>query len=129
MEVMELEGVDAVKYLRGPDTVRDGALVNFSIQKINEQPFIELVFEKPVDHGLGIVKLELRDVQEFSYAYTIENPPDVIEFVKCLMTDEGEFYLSLDPYDEREDFVSEKDNDFFRSKSVLLTVIKKAVSP
>lgn len=37
------------------------------------------------------------------------------------MTEEGDFYLSLDPYDEREAFVSDKDNEFFRSKLVKLT--------
>jgi hypothetical protein len=41
--------------------------------------------------------------------------------VKCLWTDDGYFYLSLDPWKEDEAFVPEQDNDWFKSKSVTLT--------
>lgn len=123
---MVLEGQDVVKYLSGRDTVRDGALVSFVIQNIGSvedisAPVIELVFHVPQDTGVRIVKLELRDIQEFSFAYTKENPPDSIGFVKCLWTEDDCFYLSLDPYDEWEAFISEEDNDFFRAKSVKLS--------
>ena len=59
---------------------------------------------------------------EFDFGYLKENPSDVVPFVKCLWTDTDDFYLSLDPYDERESLISDKDNDFFRSRSVKLTV-------
>lgn len=119
---MELDGSAAVEYLNGHNTVRDGALVSLSVRHIVTAPVIELIFEIPHKAGLRIVKLELQDIKEFDYFYTKENPPGVIQLVKCLMTDAGDFYLSLDPYDERETFVSEKDSDFFRSGIVRLTV-------
>lgn len=118
---MELEGLDVVKYLCGPDTVRDGTLVSFFVKGVAREPVVELIFDVPHKAGNRTVKLELRDVQEFDYGYTKENPPDVIAFVKCLMTDTGNFYLSLDPYDENDAFISDRDNDYFRSGFVKLT--------
>jgi hypothetical protein len=70
--------------------------------------------------------LELRDVQEFDYRYDARDSGFGIEFMKCLMTGDGEFYLSLDPYDERETVISKKDNDFFRSRFVTLTILEIA---
>jgi hypothetical protein len=118
---MELEGLDVVKFLNGPETVRDGSLVSLSVESLATEPVIELTFDIRRKSGAHIVKIELRDVQEFDYGYSKDDSPVVVEFLKCLMTDEGEFYLSLDPYDEREDFVSPDDNEFFRSRRVKLT--------
>ena len=118
---MEFEGLDVVKYLNGHNSVRDGALVGFSIQQIITEPVIELVFEVSRAGGVHTVKLELRDIQEFQYDYSKEDPQYVIEALKCIMTDTGDFFLSLDPYDEHEAFISDKDGDFFRSKFVKLT--------
>jgi len=118
---MELEGLDVVKFLNGPETARDGSLVSLSVERLATEPVIELTFEVRRQSAVQFVKIELQDVREFDYAYSKEDSPLVIEFLKCIMTDDGEFYLSLDPYDEREDFVSEDDNDFFRSGRVKLT--------
>ena len=118
---MELEGLDVVKYLNGPDTVRDGSLVSLSVAHVATVPVIELVFEVPRKLGARVVKIELRDIREFDYWYSEDNPPVVIAFVKCLMIDAGDFYLSLDPYDERENFVSSEDHEFFRAGRVKLT--------
>ena len=118
---MELEGLDVVKFLNGPDTVRDGSLISLSVERIATEPVIELVFEVPRKSGTSVVKIELQDIQEFDYGYAKDNPPVVIEFVKCLMTDGGDFYLSLDPYNEREALISDKDSEFFRSRRVKLT--------
>ena len=118
---MELEGLDVVKFLNGPETVRDGSLVGFSVEGLATDPVIQLTFEVRRQSAVHVVKIELRDVQEFDYGYSKDNSPLVVEFLKCLMTDEGEFYLSLDPYNEHEDFVSADDNEFFRSGRVKLT--------
>jgi hypothetical protein len=115
---MELAGEDAVKFLNGPDTIRDGMLVALAVWHANTDPVIELTFMK--ENSGRVVILELWGVQEFDFAWSKEHF-HVIEMVKCLLTDAGEFYLSLDPYDEREQFVSENDNDCFRSKFVKLT--------
>ena len=54
--------------------------------------------------------------------FTSEYTPQQIEFVKCLWTEDGYFYLSLDPWMENEAFISEQDNDWFKSKSIKVTV-------
>ncbi|MGH7022934.1 MAG: hypothetical protein ACREEB_04985 [Caulobacteraceae bacterium] len=116
---MQIEGPEVVKYLSGRNTVRDGRLVSFAVQDMVTKPVVKLVFEVSKQGSIRTVKLELRDVLEFSYSYTSIDAP-FIECLKCLWTDEGDFYLSLDPYDERERFISDQDNDCFRSKSVNL---------
>lgn len=123
---MELEGSDVVKFLNGPNTIRDGALVRFLVQGLNTGPVIELFFEIRQPARSQNVKLELREIQEFDFSYSKDNSPEVIEFVKCLFTEQGEFYLSLDPYDEREAFASDDDNEVFRSRFVKLTVCESA---
>ena len=112
---MEIQGRE---YLNGPDTVRDGALVAMSVVGVNSEPTIELVFETRTK---STVTIELRDVQEFDFNYVRENAPSVVEFLKCRLTDDGDFYLSLDPSDEREGAASPKDKEYFRSKLVKLT--------
>jgi hypothetical protein len=118
---MELEGDAAITFLAGPGTVRDGVLKSLHVRDFAENPTIELVFDLP-DRGMArTVKLELSGIREFAYHYSGDSE-HVIELVKCLVTDRGEYYISLDPYDERELFVSENDNDFFKSTAIKLTV-------
>jgi hypothetical protein len=83
--------------------------------------FHPLTFEVSRKSVTRVVKIELQEVQELDYSCTKDDPPIAIEFVKSLTTDGGDFYLSLDPYDERENFVSENDFQFFRSRRVKLT--------
>jgi hypothetical protein len=118
---MDIEGLNVVEYLNGYDTVRDGKLISLSFRDIVSEPVIDLIFEVTRGGATRTVKLELRDIQEFDYGFAKENAPEEIALLKCLMTDTGEFYLSLDPYDEREAFISDKDNDYFRSRFVKLT--------
>jgi hypothetical protein len=117
---MEIKGKEVVRYLNGPNSVRDGSLVNLTVQNVNIEPVVELTFEIPGEAEVRVVELELRDILEFDYSYLKENPLDVIQFVKCLWTDMGDFYLSLDPYSEHEPFISDKDNEVFRSRFVKL---------
>jgi len=125
---MELEGLEAVKHLRGHRSVRDGYLVNLLVHNIHVDPTIELTFEVSRDGEVRVVKLKLGDVREFDYCYDILSRPEALAEVKCLMTGDGEFYLSLDPWDEREEFISDKDNDYFRSKMVTLVETLKQTS-
>lgn len=126
---MELEGSDVVIYLSGYGTVRNGSLVSLFFRNVATSPVLELVFDVPSNDKVRVVKLELREIQEFDYSYTSQNPPGVIAFVKCFMNENGEFYLSLDPYDERDLFISEKDCEFFRSKFVRLIAYDQTCPP
>ena len=51
----ELEGIEVVKYLNGHDSVRDGSLINLTVQHINTTPVIELTFEVARAEGVRIV--------------------------------------------------------------------------
>ena len=117
---MQLTGADVVKYLTGHKTVRDGSLVNFNVRDVHENAVVDLEFEVPHGDDIRRVKLELREIQEFNYGYSIEHSA-VVEFLKCLTTETGDFYLSLDPYEEWDPLPSDKDNDYFSAKSVTLT--------
>jgi hypothetical protein len=99
------------------NSIRDGYLVKFRFQKLDEDLVVFLIFERKGQ----TVELELLGVTEFSFEYQRGNFPLCVEFVKCLI-DEGGFYLSLDPWKEAERFASENDNEVFRSKSFGLTI-------
>jgi hypothetical protein len=119
---MRLEDQDAVKFLAGENSVRDGYLVSFSIRDVEWQSVVNLVFHVPRGTAGNLYRLELRGDVEFGYYFSSEYASEQIPMVKCLWTDDGHFYLSLDPWKESEAFISEQDNDCFKSKSVTLTV-------
>lgn len=120
---MELQGRDVADYLTGPDSIRDGAVERVFIQYIWGEPIVEIVFRcRGQDADERVLILRLQEVLEFDYTFEKGNNPSVIEFVKCLITDGGDFYLSLDPHDERETFVSDRDTQYFRAKTARMVV-------
>ena len=67
---MELVGQDAVNYLAGFGSVRDGVLISLTVGSLDTEPVIELVFNAP-RKGAGnsrgrIVTIELREIGIFS---------------------------------------------------------------
>jgi hypothetical protein len=121
---MQLEDQDAVRFLRGVNSVRDGNIVGLSILPgdVEWEPLIQLTFNVPQGTDGDYYVLTLRGMVKFDYNFTSEYRIEQIAFVKCLWTAEDQFYLSLDPWKEGEDFISEQDNDCFQSKSVTLVV-------
>ena len=125
---MRLANQEAVAFLRGANSVRDGRLIGLAIQEIDWCPAIDLIFDVPRGEHGNIYKLELRSVEHFDYQFSGENTPYEIAMVKCLWTEDASFYLSLDPWKENEAFVSEQDNDCFKAKSVTLTVTRETTA-
>jgi hypothetical protein len=123
---MELVDLDAVNFVNSHATVRDGSLLALRISNLDSIPFAELFFEARHTEYYRFARLELRDVTQFEYCFSADNHPNEIQFMKFLKTNAGEFYLSLDPYDERDETISEKDNDVFRSKQVKLILSHSA---
>ena len=121
---MQLEDQDVVRFLRGVNSVRDGNIVGLSVHKgdVEWNPVVHLVFHVPAGTEGDVYRLELSGSVEFDYNFTSEYSLQQIAFVKCLWTADERFYLSLDPWKESEDFISEQDSDCFKSKSVKLTV-------
>lgn len=59
---------------------------------------------------------------EFNHTFSSAALLAPIPFAKCLWTGDDNFYLSLDPYDEREEFISPEDGDYFKADWVRLTI-------
>ena len=121
---MQLSGKDVVVFLSGPNSVRDGRLIQLSLhQGQNEwDAILRLTFDVPNSTQGGKYELTLWGDLSFDYEFSSESTLQEIAFVKCIWIDEATFYLSLDPWKECERFASEQDNDCFRSRSVTLRV-------
>jgi hypothetical protein len=120
---MQLSDREAVDFLSGNDTVRDGYLIGLALaQGENEWDVVlHLTFMTRKSHDARYT-LTLTGGVSFDYDFSNETVLSQIAFVKCLWTEDGAFYLSLDPWKESERFVCDQDADWFRSKSALLTV-------
>ena len=122
---MELQDQEAVEFLNGRNSVRDGNLVGLSIGAGDDEwdPIVTLTFNVPRGTEGNWYVLELSGTVGFEYDFSDENTLQQIAMVKCLWVD-GHFYLSLDPWKESEAFISKQDNDCFTSKSVKLAVTR-----
>lgn len=121
---MQLSGKDVADFLIGANSVRDGRLIGLSLsQGENEwDAILQLTFDVPTGTQGDKYDLTLWGELSFDYEFSSENTLQEIAFAKCLWLDGETFYLSLDPWKESERFVSEQDNDCFRSKLVTLKV-------
>jgi hypothetical protein len=119
---IEMAGEDVVAYLQGGNSLRDGRLVSLVAHAVEEAPVLDLTFRTVHGSPERIVHLRLGDIREWAVYDDDGGLLDDIAFVKCLWLPAGEFYLSLDRYDERDGSPSDKDNAFFRSSSVQMTV-------
>jgi len=121
--LIKLQDQEAVAFLRGRNTVRDGRLVALSVHDDEGfEPTVRLEFHVPRGTEGSRYTLELRGALEFDYGFSSDYAFSQIAMVKVLWADESKFYISLDPWKESEDFISEQDNDCFRANSVKLTV-------
>jgi hypothetical protein len=119
---IEMKGEEVVTYLRGHSSVRDGMLASLIIHSVDQEPVVDLIFEMIHEAPVRIVHLHLRGVREFAMNHDDRHLFYNVAMIKCLWLPTAEFYLSLDPYDESEEAPSDRDNDFFRSASVEMTV-------
>jgi hypothetical protein len=119
---MQLEDDAAIKFLQGSNSVRDGYLVALSVETPESSTVLVLKFHVPRSSCGSDYTLRLTCDLSFDYGFCSEHSLSQIEMVKCLETDDGYFYLSLDPWKKDENFISSQDNDWFKSRSVLLVV-------
>jgi hypothetical protein len=83
------------------DKVKQVSLIRMSLQKF-DQHIVKLELIEP---------LEIDLFDDFTHSY--------ISHVKAFSMS-GQFVLSLDPYDEADDFIDDKDNYVFKAKSYRL---------
>ncbi len=124
---MQLQDREVVDFLNSGNSVRDGRLIGLALDQGEEEweVVVHITFEVPRGVRGDIYRLSLSGNPIFSYDFTSDSALDQIAFVKCLWTDEGCFYLSLDPWKESERSVSDQDCECFKSDRVLLTVLEK----
>ena len=127
---MTVNDEQAVTMLNGHDTVRDYLLVSLAFEHPSHDapPDVMMVFKGSEEIDARTVKLVFREVSGFGFLYESLSSR-VVEMFKCIQTVEGDFYVSLDPYDEREQFASERDGDFVRAKHIEVTLLPAMKSP
>jgi hypothetical protein len=121
---MHLHDREVVDFLNSENTVRDGRLVGLAYDQGEEEweVVVHLTFQVPTGTRGNSYRLSLAGNPRFSYEFSSECALEQIAFVKCIWTDEGKFYLSLDPWKESESFISDKDSGCFTSDRVTLSV-------
>lgn len=83
---------------------------------------MRLAFRVPKGTEGSRYTLELRGDLKFEYGFSSDYAFSQIPMVKVLWLDGRRFYLSLDPWTESEDFITEQDNDWFLANFAMLTV-------
>jgi hypothetical protein len=119
---VRIEGDAVIEFLRGPNTVRDGFLTGISIERPETSPALLLSFHVPRGSEGSSYLLRLSGDLSFEYGFTSDHALSQIEMVKCVKTDDSYFYLSLDPWKEDENFMSDEDHDWFKAQAVQLIV-------
>ncbi len=119
---MQFEDDAVVGVLGGVETIRDGYLESVIAREIEYRLVVELGFYVPRSTLGNYYALRLDDVQDIDYSFTLSNTASQLAFVKCIWTQEAQFYLSLDPWLESEAFASDKDADYFTARHARLVV-------
>jgi hypothetical protein len=123
--MLQLYEEEAVRFLRGYGSVRDGALKSLLFYGLADDPSVELIFEVGRASSVQIVHILLTHVLSAQYCFEADDRHWQLEEFKCLKSQDGVVYISLDPYNEREDHPSDHDNHVFRAKSIALKVSEK----
>lgn len=120
---MQLSDRNAVDFLSGEDTVRDGYLISLCLTQGENvwDTILHLSFITREGHDAQY-DLTLSGEVSFDYAFSSEFTLSQIAFVKCLWTGDNVFYLSLNPWRETERFISDRDEAWFRARSAVLNV-------
>jgi hypothetical protein len=113
----------AIALLNGPETVRDDLLVRveFIEPSSDDSAVVTMEFISGAGRARRGVTLVFRGVSEFGFYYEKDRPRDIAMF-KCLKTDDGDYYVSLDPYDEHETGPNQQDGDVVRAKHIDLQI-------
>jgi hypothetical protein len=113
----------AIALLNGPETVRDDLLVRveFTEPSSDDSAVVTMEFISGAGRARRGVTLVFRGVSKFGFYYEKGRPREIAMF-KCLKTRDGDYYVSLDPYDEHETGPNKKDGDVVRAKHIDLKI-------
>lgn len=99
--------------------IRDCQIRNLYLDWANQHD-LQIEFLK----GNKLIRLKLEEVSEFEL-FEDEFESYYISHLKCLVLDNNEFILSLDPYDERINEIDERDNFKIKFKAYKIEIEEK----
>ncbi len=113
---------DVISKLTGNETLLDGEVKGLSIFLEDDDLVITVdVKIRRKKSKFKSIKIKFLEVEEYSFYYVASIFFYNIERVKLFSLERGNFYLSLDPYDDKQE-MDERDQDFIISKRLELIV-------
>ncbi|TGO02661.1 hypothetical protein PN36_21300 [Candidatus Thiomargarita nelsonii] len=111
-------GSTLIKELKGNNALLDAKMtgMNFSTEPSGRFA-VQLDFEPRQGSYKEKLRLEFREIKEFAFYYDETTAFYYLERYKLFPTADGDYYLSMDPYDE-EERLSEEDQGIIRAKEI-----------
>jgi hypothetical protein len=120
---VKLAGAAVLEALSGHDSVYDTVIRSIQIGEESDKTFVRIQLSGRSDSKYGMIELTLRDVIEYGFYDSGEWGAHPVEMLKFMALDDGAFYISLDPYDERIERPAEEDNYFVHARSLEAVLI------
>jgi len=120
MSVIAKDGA-VIELLKGKNTLLDSVLVSFCVHEQAGEPVVSFLFKMRGSSDFIRIKITFFDVVEYSFYYSCKSIFYNVETLRFLVTQDNNFYLSLDP-DESQIDPSDADQDFIKARSVLAEV-------
>ncbi|NKF22673.1 hypothetical protein [Solimonas marina] len=121
---MYVADAEAIKILSGYDSLLDAKLMSLGIYEDKNYVSVRIVIMARPSSKYSRVTLTFKDVVDFCFSYAKEYTFGNIEDLRFEVTEDGEFYISLDP-DFSEPNKSTGDMDYVRSKNLFVELESK----
>lgn len=119
---MRISDDEVLNFLKGHNSLLDGKLTSLLICERNNLVAVELFLTARDGAEYSQLRLIFEHVTGFDFTYSKDYIFGNVEDLKFLITEDGQFYLSLDP-DLSEKRASQEDRDFVRGKKLFAEVI------
>jgi len=111
-------GSALIKELKGNNALLDAKMIGMNFSTDPSDHFaVQLDFEPRQGSYKEKLRLEFRDIKEFAFYYDDTTAFYYLECYKLFPTADGDYYLSMEPYDEEEK-LSEEDQGIIRAKEI-----------
>jgi len=107
-----------IKELKEKNALLDAKMIGMIFSTEPSGNFaVQLDFEPRKGSYKEKLRLEFHDIKEFAFYYDDTSAFYYLERYKLFPTADGDYYLSMDPYDEEKD-LSEEDQGVIRAKQI-----------
>src|SRR5476649_1164686 len=118
---LEIQGDEVISILKNENSLLDVSLISFTCSQSDDGMHLEMVFCARNNAFYKKAKLKFSGIVEFGFYYSNKYVFYNIESIKLLRCEDGLYYLSLDP-DEENSAASSSDQNFVKSKKIILTL-------